>query len=308
VVALVGLTAASLYQHDILWFLVVFAFSVAIFPVSYLFQLFVHRLDIKIPSESGAVLAAIAGVGSCVLFLAAGLLNLERHVVSGPVVAYSPEPSIKDWFEEFDSLHPDLARFPWPPPTPSARERVDPRKIVSAEDANLWDVWNSIEMRLARAGYSELAYLYTPYGFALVTRLEMINDAGRRINSDSPSERPILATIGFSVAKYLQTLFLMPEGRYRTFVFVVTPILFKPADQPDLTKPMATKWFSTGQLALPKVYEEVPFNSSYTVSLLIYEFYHKGREEEPKLLPPEGSMSLKAHLEGAGLAAFLPSP
>ena len=122
-----------------------------------------------------------------------------------------------------------LPRFPWPPPEPSSRLRLPREPFLDASDLDA-AAFLLIEP-LRKAGYWEYSFHRVPNGFALVTRLERINEDGSqapeglryRLPSD---EEP------FSLSSYFERLFFAPQGYYRLIVFVVTDRPFTATGDP----------------------------------------------------------------------------
>lgn len=159
--------------------------------------------------------------------------------------------------------------FPFPPPKASASQILPWRFF---EDAiQLGDVDQILSEAIGFCGYNEKSYYYVPDGFALVTKLEQINvDATPKLPPDrwSPNLLPLQR---FSLGDYLRALFMGKKGHFRVFVFIVTPYPF--SQRPDApTKAIAQNWLVSGFNILPKPLAELPFNSDYSVTTLIYQF------------------------------------
>jgi hypothetical protein len=137
---------------------------------------------------------------------------------------------------------------------------------------------------LWRAGYGQISFYYAPRGFALVTRLEQIDDEGAPLSGDNRwREDPVVGMRDFSLAEYLRVLFTAPKGRYRILVFAVTSEVFSP--KPVLVdRETASLWLSFGAPFLPHVYDQIPFSDDYRIVCLIYEFLAHDRKAPPVLV------------------------
>jgi len=159
--------------------------------------------------------------------------------------------------------------FPFPPPKASASQILPERFFEEA--IQLGDVDQILSDAIGFCGYHEKSYYYVPDGFALVTKLEQINiDATPKMPPDrwSPNLLPLER---FSLSDYLRALFMGKKGHFRVFVFIVTPYPF--SQRPEApTKAIAQNWLVSGFNILPKPLAELPFNSDYSVTTLIYQF------------------------------------
>jgi hypothetical protein len=165
---------------------------------------------------------------------------------------------------------------------------------------SLFDVSEKLVTALQRAGYVEHSFYYAPCGFALVTRLEQIDDGGTPLEGQNRWNINVVAGLRvFSLSEYLRALFLAPMGRYRLVVFVVSPQNFVTA-KGVISRDKVLEWLSGGSVSLDEVFRNIKFDDTFRITALIYEFYASGRSEEPRLERPS-TLSGDQHLAGAHL-------
>jgi len=295
-----GLTAFP--SGDLVFYLTIF--------IGLIQALFLVWQHFKSDWEIGLPLAAIF-----VAWVAVNVISndLSRHQTQvSPPIQQQPSPEIydherliaKELFDKYVQSTPDLKKFPWPPPKPSAMQPLPRGPELEYRLQTLWDVSQFILMALRRGKYFEHAFYYVPYGFALVTRLEQISADGTPL--DEHVRWQAAATAGmhaFTLAEYIKALFLAPAGRYRTIVFVVTSENFAPSSS-LLTRKEAAEWFQTGHVTLDGLYRVIRFDRSYTFTALIYEFFGRGQEKEANLEDPSNISGIQ-HLTKAGLWSSL---
>jgi hypothetical protein len=203
-----------------------------------------------------------------------------------------------------------LPQFPWPPPPPSGRAEV-PYAVLSErihrsadlKDLHLRDVDAVLKASLMRAGY-ELSYYRVPDGFALVARIERIEDDGSpyqpaRLRFD-PESHPLET---FSFEGYLSALFFAPPGHYRVIVFVVSSEAFMATGKP-VTRQEAIAWQENGASSLPPAVRDLAYSDRYSCMALIYEFEKRDTGTDPVELHP-GRLSAAEHLAKSGIARFI---
>jgi hypothetical protein len=257
--------------------------------------------------------ALCSGVGTAISLLFALFTVFQSFLMKSnlqpPILGQPPERAElndKQLFLHYRSMNllpPDLE--PWPPPTPSARAEL-PSTIVRNANS-LADVAQEIIGALHSAGYLEYGFFYVPYGFALVTHLEQIEDDGTPRNDEFRWRSELAVGMRrFSLSEYLRVLFLAPAGRYRNIMFIVSPVDFAPTDT-QITRQGANKWLLQSQPSLPEVYSRVRFDQHYKIIALIYEFYAYGRTSEPVIILPSAIPAVK-HLTSANLWAVALTP
>ena len=197
-----------------------------------------------------------------------------------------------------------IPEFPWPPPAASARQVIR-RDLLAASRRldRLGDVDALLSDALEHAGYTEKSYWSVPLGFALATRLEQIDAAGKPKPPPArwSAKMPRL-TGGFSLRAYLRALFTAQPGYYRIVVFIVTSALFSDSNQP-VTSDEARAWAAKGLNALPESLASQPYGPDVVCTAMIYEFERQSGSEATPLVP--SPLDAHAHLVGSGLWAAL---
>jgi len=199
--------------------------------------------------------------------------------------------------------------FGWPPPEPSAKVTI-PRALllagVSDENETLGTVGARLEAALIDAGYVEYGYQSIGCsGFAMVTRMERIDETGRPVEGEMrfapPDARP-----DWSLTSYLQRLFFAPPGRYRQIVFAATDRAYdrdRLADAPtrdELEEMMA----AADVTALPEGMLERAFTRSHALHALIYEF-KKGQADRDVVQLKPSDLGGATHIQAAGIYSSL---
>ena len=189
-------------------------------------------------------------------------------------------------------------------PMPSSRIPL-PRNLVSDSNAvSLESIASRLEVALRQAGYSDFSYFQTQSaapGFALVTRMERIDDDGRpraRVERFLPPGSPGQ----FDLGAYFKSLFVEPKGYYRVVFFLVS------AEQADfsnsgMTASLANVYTSSGETQLPDEFQLFRFTERHKVDVLVYEFMQKG-DDAVSIVPPV-RLSAQVHLDRSGIQAAL---
>lgn len=190
-----------------------------------------------------------------------------------------------------------LPAFPWPPHKPSVQIRLPREAFAGAE--TLSAVASQIIAPLRAAGYWEHSFYQVPNGFALVTRLERINEDGSRPSETIRYNVEEDARV-FSLAGYIKRLFFASPGYFRLIVFVVAGEPFT-ASGKTLEQALALDLLHSGANALPPAYEKIKFDNGYGIDALIYEFKKDRQGEAAAQLQP-GRIGPHIHLSKAGLS------
>lgn len=187
--------------------------------------------------------------------------------------------------------------FPWPPPKASAFVKVPIKQ--NHRPTKLLEVADILESAFEGAGYIERSYYAVPQGFALVSRLERINNDG------SPKELPdrwstrIRQPTKFTLKSYFKALFTAPLGRFRIIVFIVTSTPFNQKGA-SLSLAEAEAWLSEGLDVLPKDLGNAKFTIDHKCTSLIYEFEKTQDETNGNLMDPS-QLTGFLHLQRASL-------
>ncbi len=213
--------------------------------------------------------------------------------------------SIADISASLAAPEPAMPMFPWPPPRASASQVVPLQFFTDAGNADLklGAVEQQIRDALDATGYFERSYFATPQGFAIVTRIERINDDGSLKSVDERwSDTPGLGG-NFDLSSYLRGLFTARVGRFRTIVFVITAAPFHQADA-GVSRDEVENWLAEGFNVLPASIAALPFTADYACTALIYEFESRENRQVANLIAPSRLLG-RLHLERAGVWAAL---
>jgi hypothetical protein len=117
-----------------------------------------------------------------------------------------------------------LPEFPWPPLAASETMDLTTMLQVRGQFGRLGDANVILQNALRRTGYDTVSYLAVPHGFALVTRIEQIDNTGEPKPGASRWSLEVqpLGFRKFSLSAYLHAQFYADPGRYRVLAFVVT--------------------------------------------------------------------------------------
>ncbi len=226
-------------------------------------------------------------------------MSLKKHLFV-PVKTYSLPDGAVD-----PTGNPDFPDFSWPPPQASASIEIPYIffKTPNAGVVRLSDVDFKLSSVLFKSGYVEKSYYSVPNGFAIVTRIEQINNDG----SPKPVPERWLTKIPplkkFSLELYLYSLFTSNVGYYRVFVFIVTSSPFKQANT-TMSREEAIDWLSHGNNKLPLALSKKEYSMNYTCTCLVYEFEQREFKENGKLLLP-GKLTGLSHLNSVGIWGFV---
>ncbi|MDP1557278.1 MAG: hypothetical protein Q8S09_08015 [Hyphomonas sp.] len=195
----------------------------------------------------------------------------------------------------------DTQQFPWPPPEPTDRVKLDPRwfKVGAGESTPVSDVAAAIQRAFKSIGHVQIGYQSIGCdGFAVISYLERIDSQGRPL-PDEVRFLPPGAKEPWSLTGYLTRLLTAPEGKYRQIVIVGTD---KPMDEfgDAPTSSEVLDMFDVASPELPESLKKYAWNSSHRLVALIYEFERPAGRGDPIRVPPRGLGGTK-HLTGAGL-------
>lgn len=196
--------------------------------------------------------------------------------------------------------------FPWPPP-PASATVVIPRARLRGSGrqlSRLSDVDSVIVGALVSAGYVEKSYYSVPGGFALVVRLEQINDDGtpKPLPDRWAIEVPPMRQ--WNLAEYLRRLFLAESGYYRVVAIIISS---RPFSQTGAIVPrdQAAAWLTRGLNRLPGSIGDLSLSDAYTCTALVYEFEQPTAGKPTTLLRVPGRLGAMTHLEKSGIWAGL---
>jgi len=173
--------------------------------------------------------------------------------------------------------------------------------VAAGTAMTLRGVADKIEAALKRAHY-EYSFYGVPNGFAVVARLERINDEGAAVAGDRRFLPPD-AREAFDLTRYVSSLFFASPGYYRLIAIIVTdqPMV---ADGAPLDQSRAMRMPSAGATVLPRSFSEQSFGPDHRVYALIYEFRKDANAREPQVLVP-GRLPARTHLSRSGVEPAL---
>jgi len=193
----------------------------------------------------------------------------------------------------------EYPRFPFPPPMATATQSISPN--IFKNHLTYGDVKETIVECLDESGYvsSKRQYYAVPNGFALVTRLEKINEDGSPRAGAERWEAQVKSTFKeFSILDYLKALVIGEEANFRVLVFMLTDIPLTQSDEiTEMTK--AKSWLKKGMNALPDDLALLEFTPRHKVNLLLYEFTQH-ESGKPTLLQ-ESRVGIEDHLVKTGI-------
>lgn len=196
--------------------------------------------------------------------------------------------------------------FPIPAPKASAQAAIPNNLLVRTGRATprLGDVAAKLSKALDAAGYYERSYRPAPGGFALLTRVERMNEDGTSVERDrfkvsmtSNDLRP------FTLTGYLRALLTANPGYYRIIAFVVTDNLARQGSG-TASAELLKGWVARGVYRLPAPVAAIPYDARYSCVAFIYQFKVTNAARSVTLLDPSPQLG-RAHLEKAGVWAAL---
>ncbi len=256
-----------------------------------------------------------SALGAFVMFLGRNEILMQNSI----------KPSISskhEWFPE----------FPWPPPAASSFETISLRRFLDFPEGALLDEYHLYSGRnymhsekfielaengrplllhadallrftLESAGHYETSYYSVPDGFALVSRLEQIEEDGSPMPLPARWETRVRSIGRFTLGDYLRALFVAPPGYYRLVVFIVCPHPFAQASH-SISRDIAESWLRFGANALPIELALQPYTDHFICTALIYEFEKLDTQKEPILRQP-GRLDARTHIVKSGIGRYL---
>lgn len=184
-------------------------------------------------------------------------------------------------------------RFPWPPPDPSFQTTLPVGLFEGI--ATLGDMNQRLSAALDRIGIPDFRRRYypVPYGFALVTSMEKIDDQGRP--TDDRWSQDIFVLDPPSITSWLSALVTARSGRFRVTAVVVTSSDVD-TDGDLNNRDEATGWLNSGLSALNADRAACAFGAKHRVTVLVYEFEHV-EQQQPQMI----TASPIDHLTASGL-------
>lgn len=187
---------------------------------------------------------------------------------------------------------------PWPPPVPS-RYAVFPRISQLRQDLKtVGDFADVLHTELNNAGHFELKYWGAPNGFALVTRLEPIDEDGRPLGGNyflASNEQK--SGIFKALTDGARALVGSPVRRARIFLFVVTDDGEISHPKVKMTTHVGRLWEQGGRVALPRIDRTARVTENHLAAIFVYEF----QKEQGVSEITYGGRSVDQHLAASGV-------
>lgn len=195
-----------------------------------------------------------------------------------------------------------IPKFPWPPPRPTSRIVITQELLNNSKFKflNLSDIEYRLKKGLDACGYIEKSYFIVPDGFAIVTRIEHINEDGSSKEEEKRWSVKIGSERDFTLISYLKALFTANPGYYRIIVFIISPLPFQNSDKKVDSK-AAEEWLHAGANTILSDYlSKKPYTPDYQCTALIYEFEKYEHTKEAVFIPDE-RLSAIIHLKKSNL-------
>jgi len=225
--------------------------------------------------------------------------SVEKTIVNSIRPNVPPKHSISTGKKFSIDGYIEYPRFPFPPPMATATQSISSKVF---QNHRTYGAVNAMIVEcLEGSGYlsSKRQYYAVPNGYAIVTRLEKINEDGSPRAGAERWEAKVKSTFKeFSILDYLKALVVGEEANFRVLVFMITDIPLTQSDKiTEMTE--AKSWLKKGMNALPDDLAEFEFTSSHKVNLLLYEFtQHESAKAE---LLKESRIDVEDHLVKTGI-------
>jgi hypothetical protein len=225
-----------------------------------------------------------------------------------PPAPYPPPPPVETealFIEQAPETDQRPPSFPWPPPRPSARVVLD-RAAIDAELGQarlLGSIADVLFYGLYAAGHYDAGFMSAPGGFAIVTRVEQIDENGSPLPEPDRWAAEIGAPPRRSWLDVLSALFEAPHGFYRIIVLVVTDKAAGSGPAPD--EATARGWAADAFAFLPEEVRREELTDDHQVIALVYEFEKTADDQRPPPRVP-GRLSAATHLAGTEIGRFVP--
>jgi hypothetical protein len=219
----------------------------------------------------------------------AGVVEADESLIEAEVVFRNTESGFRDALREFS----------WPPPNWTSAYALPDSLLGIGTSRSMGLVFDRLVAALRRGNIQEYAFYKTRGGFAVVARMETIeNDGTPKPNSarwttslsDLPSD--------FSGWKaYFEALLRGKPGHYRVIVLVFTTAPLEPSKVTPSAE--TVRDISKGSSAVPKGLRHSPVGNRVGYAL-IYEFDRRA-ESSPAEFVAQSQITPVTHLVKAGL-------
>ena len=166
------------------------------------------------------------------------------------------------------------------------------------------DTWGALADRILalvrKARYRSWGFYAAPGGFAVVTRIEQLDQENGVALAGDQRWASEVKVAGTSILDGIFTV-RRPRGVYRVIAFVLTtdPRSGGPVTDPAVMLQLARRWGISGALDLPEVLRSNPITRVQRLFALVYEF-ESAVGGETRVHSP-GLWTLDHHFEDAGI-------
>ena len=193
--------------------------------------------------------------------------------------------------------------WPWPPPTPSGKHVLQRELFDTGESPTFGNVNDQLRAALASVGHEEVGYYHVPGGFAMVTRLERMEEGGATVTSDRWVREAPRPEVGWSLSNYIRALITTTSGHFRVLAFITAAESFHPSETAVDTDTLH-QWAMFGENVLPDPVRNLPFEDGVEITALVYEV-SKIRGARRVIVHVPGQLTGADHLRHLGVIAAL---
>jgi hypothetical protein len=166
------------------------------------------------------------------------------------------------------------------------------------------EVATIIQSTLEINGYTENKYYRVIGGFAIVTKIEQINEDGNAFEGDNRFSQNIPADYNFW--EILKHSYINYESHWRTFVFIVTNRSMDYSTVPGKFDIRIYRGGGRPELRRLNIDVNTMYDDGFSFNIFVYENKKQNNTEDSKILSnSETKIYAKKHLEKAGLNKLL---
>lgn len=199
--------------------------------------------------------------------------------------------------EEQSGQNDSLLYWPLPYTACWATLNFDNFYPINGTDTKFGEVEQRITKALHDCGYTECGYYEIPGGFAIVTRLERLQQDNISIDPDARWEIDRSPLLSFEVFAYFRALITANPGRFRLFVFTVTTKELR-FQQSIPSMDNAMNWATTSNKRLPQDLAHQKAQEECKLTCLVYQFQ---KDEHKVQFIDHGKYTGYEHLQRSGL-------
>jgi hypothetical protein len=189
----------------------------------------------------------------------------------------------------------DINSFPFPPPEGYTQRVLD--KSMFANCKTLEDADQIILNAIDHCRYDDHSYYAIPDGFALVTKVEEMNQDGSSVLGNDRFR------VNRGLSMTIFDWFAPRRGYFRVFAFLVTDSSFKATKKP-VSVDEAEGWVTQGVNVLPDEIGGEAFSDDYRCTVIVYEFNAPDANVQLQLINPP-RLTANTHLDKSNISRFL---